>query len=54
VLTALIIIFVITAAWVAYTKDDSKKNIKKVANIVASILFWGAVLFGIAVAIIYS
>ena len=53
-LVAYVFIFVVTVAWITYTKNDSKENIKNVANKVASILFWGTILLLIAVTIIYS
>ena len=51
-LVALLAIIALTVAWVAYTKDDSEENIKKGANLVASIIFFGIAILAIAAAII--
>ncbi len=43
-LVAVAVIIVCTIFWVGYTKDDSKKNIKKTSNLLSSIMFYGAIL----------
>ena len=54
ILTFLLVTFVGAGMWVAYSKDDSDENVKKIVNKVASILFWGTMLLLIAVTKIYT
>ncbi len=53
-LTALVAIIALTAAWVFYTKNDSEENIKRSASIFASAIFWGVCILIVAVTIIWG
>ena len=53
-LAMFLIVIALTVSWVVYTKNDNEKDIKKVANIYALIIFYGAIILVIAVTFIYS
>ena len=53
-LAFIVIVALLTIAWVAYKKDDSEKNIIKSANIISSALFWGFILLLISITIFYA
>ena len=51
VFAAYVVMIIGSFIWVVATKDDSKKNIKKVSIFLANLLFWGSVVFLVALAI---
>jgi len=53
-LSMFLFVFALTVSWAIYTKNDNEKDIKKAANIFASIIFYGGVILMVTVTLIYS
>ena len=51
--TMFLIVFALTVSWVIYTKNDNEKDIKKVANIFSSIIFYGIIILAVTLTLIY-
>jgi hypothetical protein len=53
-LVFIVAVALLNIGWVMYTKDDGEMNIRKGANIISSVLFWGFVGLVISITIFYA
>ena len=53
-LVSLGVIFFAVVIWRVVTKRDSEKDLNNVAELTASILFWGVIIAAVVAVVVYS
>ena len=54
IVSVVLIVVALTISWAIYKKNDNEEDIKKISKTIASIIFYGVVVFIISVTLIKS